>query len=192
MLACRSEIALGDRGLGHLAVIVRDCHRLFGHARRAQSLVHRRGLWPVVLQFVNAHEQRERRGRIAAAVGELQQQLLRAVVQAGTDVVARQLGHRRVAIAQVDAGAVDEVLVHADGAVHLAPPPIEAAEREVRVDGLVVVGREAEEHLERALAACRRAGSAGLRGSARGDARGGGGGIRRTRPWRPSRPPACP
>ena len=51
----------------------------------------------------------------------------------------------------VEIGARDDVLVHADRPVHLAAPPVQAAEREVRVDRLVVDFGEAEEHFERAV-----------------------------------------
>ncbi len=54
-------------------------------------------------------------------------------------------------VPSLEVGAIDDVLVHADGALHLAAPAIQAAEREVRVDRLVVDLGQAQEDLERAV-----------------------------------------
>jgi len=100
---------------------------------------------------VDPHEVSERDCGFASVIGQLQQQFLGAVVQAGADEVARQLGHRRVAITRIDAGLVDERLVHAD---RRDPPR--------RADGTGYQARnacrwsrrrwrEAEEHFERAF-----------------------------------------
>ena len=51
----------------------------------------------------------------------------------------------------VEIGARHDVLVHADGPVHLAAAPIQGAERKVRVDRLVIEVGEPEEHLERSI-----------------------------------------
>ena len=132
------EIALGNRRLGHFAAVVRDRARLLGHADGTQALVHRRGLRPVVLEFVDADEVRQRHRGFAPAVGQLQEQLLGMVVEPGTEIVARELGECGVAILRVEPGAGDDVLVDANRAVDLAAPPVEAAECEVRVDRLLV------------------------------------------------------
>ncbi len=59
-------VLLGDRSLGHLAVVVRDRRRLLRHADRPQPLVCRRGLLPFVLDLVDANQVLQGERRILA------------------------------------------------------------------------------------------------------------------------------
>jgi hypothetical protein len=109
------------------------------------------GLGPFVLELVNSHQELQRDRRLAPGGCELLEELFGAVVQPGSEIVACEFGDRGVAVALVETRLVMDVLVHADRAVDLAAPPIEAAQREMRVDGLVVEFGDGQERLERAI-----------------------------------------
>jgi hypothetical protein len=116
-----------------------------------QSQVGRGGVSPVALQLVNAYEVLERRGGIVAFARELLEQLFGPVVEAGPEVVARELDARGFAMSRVDVLPIDDVLVNLDRAVDLTSPPVQAAQSEVRFDRVVVAGREAQKCLECAI-----------------------------------------
>ena len=67
----RRQVALGKRGLGQLAVIVRDGAGLLGQPDGAQPLVRLGRLLPVALDLVDAHQVGQRHRRLAASRGEL-------------------------------------------------------------------------------------------------------------------------
>ena len=74
---------------------------------------------------------------------------LGAVEQAGAKIVLGQREHRLQAMLVAERRPRHDALVNADRAFHLAAPPVDAAEREVRLDGLVVDVDHAQEDFER-------------------------------------------
>jgi hypothetical protein len=77
--------------------------------------------------------------------------LLRAVEHARLQVVLRERESRLLALAGFQRLPGGDVLVHLDRAVHLAAAAIEAAEREVRLDRVVVELDGSQEGLERTV-----------------------------------------
>ena len=85
----------------------------------------------------------ERRSR------ELGEEFLGAIEQACPVKILRQFEGRRLALVGGQVGAVEQVLVHPDGAVDFALPPEQAAQREVQVDRLRVDLDHFDERLDR-------------------------------------------
>ena len=120
-------------------------------ARRAltSSVVNRDRLLPVALLLVDAQQVAQRRARAARRLRELLKQTLGAIEQPRAEIVLGEREHRVQAMLVAERRPRHDVLVDADRALDLAAPPIEAAEREMRLDGLVVDVDHAQEHFER-------------------------------------------
>jgi hypothetical protein len=80
---------------------------------------------------------------------ELLEDLLRAVEDPGLEVVLAELGERDHLLLGPEVRTLEKVLVHADGAVVLAAPAEQAAEREVQLDRLRVDLDHLDEGLDR-------------------------------------------
>ena len=80
---------------------------------------------------------------------QLLEHVLRAVEDAGLEIVLAQREERRRALLGGEVGALQQVLVHADGAVVFAAPAEQAAEREMQLDRLRVDLDHLDERLDR-------------------------------------------
>ena len=138
-------IALHERMLGQLAQVVsRDAAALELHRRR-QIVKNLQRIGPVALLLVDAHQVIERGLAIFARGGQLLQQPLRAVHEAGAQVVERK-GKRRL-VAQSDAALLSQAGMDGDGAINLAAAAEQASERELDFGRIAIRLRHAREDL---------------------------------------------
>ena len=139
------------RDLGQLAEVMRDRALL----RRAPGLLefaeHLDRARPVLFLLVDAHQLAHRRHAVCARRRQRLEDLLGAVEHAGLQVVLRKRETRLFALRRLERLARRDVLVDLDRAVHLAAAPIQAAEREMRLDRVAVEFGRAQERLERAV-----------------------------------------
>ena len=120
--------------------------RAAGHRLELAGDVDR--LVPLLLLLVDLEQVLARERRLRARL-ELLEHLLGAVQDAGLEVVLAELGQRDQLLLRAQPGALEQVLVHADGAVILAAPAEQAAEREVQLDGLRIDLDHLDERLDR-------------------------------------------
>ena len=64
------------------------------------------------------------------------EQALGAVENARLQIILRKFENRLLAFVIIQVGTVHQVVVHAQGAIHFAAPPEQAAQREVQFNGL--------------------------------------------------------
>ncbi len=142
----RSRIALQQRVLGELAQIMGgDAAALVLHAAR-QLVEDLERLGPVALGFVDAHQVIERGVAVLARGGELLEQLLGAVHEAGARVIEREREGRLVAAA-LAAAVLAQPRMDGDRAVDLAAAAEQAPERELDLRGIAVRLGHAREDL---------------------------------------------
>ena len=131
---------LGGRQLAEvLGEVARVGFHLLGHLDGAR---------PVLLLLEDLQQVAARLDRLRA-VGEPAEHLLGAIEDAGLEVVLAELRERYYFLLRAQIGALEQVLVHADGAVILAASPEQAAEREVQLDRLRVDLDHLDERLDR-------------------------------------------
>ena len=148
MAAGELEIAADSRGFRKLAIVVRDLRRLFAGQHFELALRFNR-LGPLALALVDVDELLERRFGDGRTVDQLAKVLLRAIEQAGAEIVLREREQRLMPLRVAQRRPRQQVLVDANRALHLAAPSEEMAEREVRFQRLVVDFRHLNEELER-------------------------------------------
>ena len=136
---------------GKLAVVVRDRALLRRPARLLELAEDADRPHPLLLLLVDAHQLAHRGHAVGARGRERLEDLLGAVEHAGLQVVLRQREARLLALVRLERLARGDVLVDLDRAVHLAPAAIEAAEREMGLDGVVVELHGTQERLEGAV-----------------------------------------
>jgi len=129
-----------------LAMVLRHLPR--PGAVRPDLACHRQRACPVLFQLVD-FEQRTARGSGVAGALQLLERLLGAVEDAGLEVVLAELEQRRQLLLLAQADPLEQVLVHADGAVVLAAAAEQAAEREMQFDRLRVDLDHLDERLDR-------------------------------------------
>jgi hypothetical protein len=88
---------------------------------------------------------------VGAGGGERLEDLLGAVEEPGLQVILRERKSRLLALRGLERLARRDVLVDLDRTVNLAAPTVEAAERKVGLDRVVVQLRRAQERLQRAV-----------------------------------------
>ena len=106
---------------------------------------------PLLFLLVDAHQLAHRRHAMRARGRERLEDLLGAVEHAGLQVVLGQREARLLALGRLERLAGGDVLVDLDRAVDLAAAPVQAAEREMRLDRVVVELGRAQEGLEGAV-----------------------------------------
>ena len=139
------RVSLNQRLLGQLAKIMRGdpaALDLYGGWELVKNL---QGVGPVTLRLVDPDEVIERGFAIFARGRQLLQEPLRAVHEAGTQVI--QGKRERRLVAQGRASLVTKAGVNSDGAVDFAAAPEEAPERELNFGGVVIGLRHARENL---------------------------------------------
>ena len=137
-----------SRPFGQFAIELRD-HRRFvlaGHHLQAARVFD--GLVPVALVLVDRNQMAQCRRRMGVHRHQVGKQRLGTIKQAGAHVVLAQLqqGHGLHRVGQ--ARARDQVLVQADGAIHLTAPAEQVAQRQMRFDRVAVVFGQLEEDLD--------------------------------------------
>src|SRR5690606_35085870 len=125
-------IAQRASSLGELAVVVRDCGRMLGRGDRYQLFVRGNRLLPVALLLVDANQIAQRRLALRAFVRQLLEQRLRAIEQAGAEVILGERESRVSAMLVAQRTARDDVFVHANRTLDLAATPIQTPQREMR------------------------------------------------------------
>ena len=149
VLARLVEGAARLRSLGELAVVVRDRALLRCAPGLLEFAEYADRAGPLLLLLVDAHELAHRRHPVGARRRERLEDLLGAVQHAGLQVVLRERESRLLALARLERLARRDVLVDLDRAVHLAAAAIEAPEREMRLDRVIVQLCCAQEGLQR-------------------------------------------
>jgi hypothetical protein len=87
---------------------------------------------PVFFLLVDFQEQPQRAFRVRRAF-ELQQELFRPIEEAGLEVVLRQLEERVGPLLRRQVRALEQILVHANGALDLAAPAEQAPQCEMQI-----------------------------------------------------------
>jgi hypothetical protein len=104
-----------------------------------------------VLTLVHAAQRRQRARAQTRCLGDLLEQPFGAVEQARAQIVLRQRKQRLLAVLGRKLLARQQVLMDADGALHLAAAAVQRAEREVRLDGVGARIQKLQEHVEGAV-----------------------------------------
>src|SRR5918993_3936011 len=116
---------------------MRDLARLAA-AQHLELTVRVDGLLPFLLALVNADELLERGLGKRRAVTKLREQLLGSIEQAGSEVVFGEREQGLMALCFVEVRARQQILVDANRPLHLAAPPEQMPQGEVRLERVVV------------------------------------------------------
>src|SRR5438105_14939806 len=79
---------------------------------------------------------------------ELGEELFGAIQQSRAMEILRKLENGRLALVRGKIGAIEQVLMHADGAVELALAPEETSQRKMQIDGLRIDLHHFDERLD--------------------------------------------
>ena len=143
----RARSPAGQLFGGLLAQVVRAARRVARLIGIVELLRHCGGLRPFARTLVDG-QQRQPRLVLVARAFELLQCGLGAVEQAGAQEVLRQRVLGAIAVVAAQVAAAEQMLVHPHGALVLATPPEEVAQREVQLLRVGIVLHRLDEGID--------------------------------------------
>ncbi len=108
-------------------------------------------LLPLVLALVYAAQCAERTGAQPRRLGDFLEQSFRAIEHSRPQIILRERKQRLLAMLGRQLIPREQVLMNADGALDLAAPAIQRAEREMRLDRVRARVEKLQKHVERAV-----------------------------------------
>ncbi len=102
-----------------------------------------------MLALIHAAQRIERAGAQPRYFAHLLKQRLGPIENTGAKVILRQSKQRLLPMFRGQFLAREEILMNSDGALYLAAPPIQCAQRKMRLDGLRIGIHQLQKHIER-------------------------------------------